>query len=124
MEIDKSWMVQFLPLSLQIAEDDPDRNRYFSLESRQRRANSSDVAELTLMSPGDIFFLYTDGVYDGSDKEERQQLESVMREHGQLPAKDICKALLEYALKRDDRLRQTGEEDRIADKTVFIIKRN
>jgi serine phosphatase RsbU (regulator of sigma subunit) len=37
--------------------------------------NSSDVAELTLLSPGDIFFLYTDGVYDGSDNEERQQLE-------------------------------------------------
>jgi serine phosphatase RsbU (regulator of sigma subunit) len=124
MEIDKSRMVQFLPLGLQIADDDPDRNRYFSLESRQRRANSSDVAELTLMSPGDIFFLYTDGVYDGSDKEERKQLESVMREHNLLPAKDICNAFLEYALKRDDRLRQIGEEDRIDDKTVFIIKRN
>jgi len=124
MEIDKSRMVQFLPLGLQLAEDDPDRNRYFSLEFRQRRADSSDVAELTLMSPGDIFFLYTDGVFDGSDKAERHQLESVMREHSLLPAKDICNALLEYALKRDDRLRQIGEEDRIDDKTVFIIKRN
>ena len=124
MDIDKSRMVQFLPLGLQLAEDDPDRNIYLSLEFRQRRAKSSDVAELTLMSPGDIFFLYTDGVYDGSDKEERQQLENVMREHNQLPAKDICNALLEYALKRDDRLRQIGEEDRIDDKTVFIIKRN
>jgi hypothetical protein len=47
-----------------------------------------------------------------------------MREHNQLPPKDICNALLEYALKRDDRLRQIGEEDRIDDKTVFIIKRN
>jgi serine phosphatase RsbU (regulator of sigma subunit) len=124
MDIDKSRMVQFLPLGVQLAEDDPDRNRYLSLELRQRRAKSSDVAELTLMSPGDIFFLYTDGVYDGSDKEERQQLENVMREHNLLPAKDICNALLEYALKRDDRLRQIGEEDRIDDKTVFIIKRN
>jgi len=124
MEIDKSGMVQFLPLGVQIAEDDPDRNRYFSLESRQKRANSSDVAELTLMSPGDILFLYSDGVYDGSDKKERQQLENVMREHNLLPAKDICNALLEYAVKQDDRLRQTGEEDRIDDKTVFIIKRN
>jgi serine phosphatase RsbU (regulator of sigma subunit) len=124
MEIDKNWMVQFLPLGLQIAEDHPDRNRYFSLEPRHRRANSSDVAELTLMSPGDILFLYTDGVYDGSGKEERQHLENVMREHNLLPAKDICNVLLEYALKRDDRLRQTGEEDRIDDKTVFIIKRN
>src|SRR5690348_3616522 len=124
MDIDKSRMVQFLPLGVQLAEDDPDRNRYLSLELRQRRAKSSDVAELTLMSPGDIFFLYTDGVYDGSDKEERQQLENVMREHNLLPAKDICNALLEYALKRDARLRQIGEEDRIDDKTVFIIKRN
>ena len=124
MDIDKSRMVQFLPLGVQLAEDDPDRNRYLSLEFRQRRAQSSDVSELTLMSPGDIFFLYTDGVYDGSDKEERQQLENVMREHNLLPAKDICNALLEYALKRDNRLRQIGEEDRIDDKTVFIIKRN
>jgi len=124
MDIDKSRMVQFLPLGLQLAEDDPDRNRYLSLESRERRAKSSDVAELTLLSPGDIFFLYTDGVYDGSGKEERQQLENVMREHNLLPPKDICNVLLEYALKRDDRLRQIGEEDRIDDKTVFIIKRN
>jgi serine phosphatase RsbU (regulator of sigma subunit) len=124
MEIDKSRMVQFLPLGLQLAEDDPDRNRYVSLEFRQKQPKSSDVAELTLMSPGDIFFLYTDGVYDGSDKEERQRLENVMREHNLRPAKDICNALLEYALKRDDRLRQSGEEDRIDDKTVFIIKRN
>lgn len=124
MEIDKSRMVQFLPLGLQVPEDHPDRNRYLSLEFRQRPANSSDVAELTLMSPGDIFFLYTDGVYDGSDKEERRQLESVMKEHSLLPAKDICSALLDYALKRDDRLRQSGQEFRIDDKTVFIIKRN
>jgi serine phosphatase RsbU (regulator of sigma subunit) len=124
MDIDKSRMVQFLPLGLQIAEDHPDRNRYFSLETRQRGAKSSDIAELTLMSPGDILFLYTDGVYDGSDKEERGQLESVMREYCRLPAKDMCNAFLEYALKRDDRLRQIGEEDRIDDKTVFIIRRN
>jgi hypothetical protein len=47
-----------------------------------------------------------------------------MREHCVLPAKDICNALLEYALKKDDHLRQIGEQDRIDDKTVFIIKRN
>jgi serine phosphatase RsbU (regulator of sigma subunit) len=76
------------------------------------------------MSPGDILFLYTDGVYDGSDQEERRKLENVMRERCLLPAKDICKALLEYALKRDDRLRQDGEQFRIDDKTVFIIKRS
>lgn len=124
MEIDKSRMVQFLPLGLQIPEDHPDRNRYLSLESRERRVSSSDVAELTLMSPGDIFLLYTDGVYDGSGKGARQQLEEVMREHYRQPAKEICNALLEYALKQDEHLRKIGEEDRIDDKTVFIIKRN
>jgi len=124
MEIDKSRMVQFLPLGLQIPEDHPDRNVYLSLDFRQRRVKSSDVAELRLMSPGDIFFLYTDGVYDGSDGKVRQQLEDVMRGHYQRPAKDICDALLERALKEDDRLRQIGEQDRIDDKTVFTIKRN
>ncbi len=124
MEIDKSRMVQFLPLGLQIPEGHPDRNRYLSLEFREKKVNSSDVAELTLLSPGDIFFLYTDGVYDGSDKEERQQLEGVMRERYRQPAREICNALLEYAVKKDDRLRQIGEQDLIDDKTVFIIKRS
>lgn len=123
IEIDRSRMVQFLPLGLQIPEDHPDRNRYLSLEFRDKRVNSSDVAELTLMSPGDIIFLYTDGVYDGSDKEHRQQLEGVIREHCREPAKNICSLLLEYAAEKDDHLRQIGEEDRIDDKTVFIIKR-
>jgi serine phosphatase RsbU (regulator of sigma subunit) len=124
MDIDRNRMVQFLPLGVQIPEDHPDRNRYLSLDFRRRPVKSSDLAELTLMSPGDIFFLYTDGVYDGSDRGARQQLEEVMREHYQRPAKDICKALLDHAVREDERLRQIGEQDRIDDKTVFIIKRN
>jgi serine phosphatase RsbU (regulator of sigma subunit) len=122
-EIDKGRMVQFLALGLQIPEDHPDRKRYFSMQFRQRQAKLPDVAELTLMSPGDILFLYTDGIYDGSDEEERLQIESVMREHCRLAARDICNALLEWAVRKDDHLRQIGEEDRIDDKTVFIIKR-
>ncbi|HZE68922.1 MAG TPA: SpoIIE family protein phosphatase, partial [Pyrinomonadaceae bacterium] len=101
----------------------PDRKRYFSMRLRSRPANSSDVAEITLMSPGDILFLYTDGVYDGSDVPERQTLETVMRENYSKSAREICNALLEQATKEDDHLRQIGEEDRIDDKTVFIIKR-
>jgi serine phosphatase RsbU (regulator of sigma subunit) len=124
MEVDRSRMVQFLPLGLHIPEDHPDRNRYLSLDSRERQVRSSNSAELTLMSPGDIFFLFTDGVYDGSDREERQRLEDVMRGHYRQPAKEICNAFLDYAVKKDDRLRQIGDQDRIDDKTVFIIKRN
>ena len=76
------------------------------------------------MNTGDIFFLYTDGVYSGGDKDERRLLEEVMRQNHRLPAKEICNALLDYALKRDEALRQNGEQDRIDDKTVVIIKRN
>jgi len=121
--VDESGMVQFLALGLEIPEDHPDRTRYFSMQSKRRRAKSSDIAEITLMSPGDVLFLYTDGVYDGSDNEQRLQLERVMAEHCLRPAKEICSALLEYALKQDDYFRQIGEPDRIDDKTVFIIRR-
>lgn len=123
VELDKDRMVQFLPLGLQIPADHPDRKRYLSMQLRARPANTSDVAEITLMSAGDILFLYTDGVYDGSDGQERQHLEAVIQEHHSESARDICNALLEHATKDDDRLRQIGEEDRIDDKTVFIIKR-
>jgi serine phosphatase RsbU (regulator of sigma subunit) len=123
-EVDRSRMMQFLALGLEIPEDHPDRSRYFSMHFRQRRASSFDVAEITLLNPGDILFLYTDGIYDGSDAEQRQQLEAVVREHCRLPAKDICNALLEFARKQDDHLRQMGEQDRVDDKTVFIIKRS
>jgi serine phosphatase RsbU (regulator of sigma subunit) len=122
MDIGKSQMAQFLALGLQIPEDHPDRTRYYSLQFRQR-ASTSDVAEITLMSPGDILFLYTDGVYDGSDTQDRSKLEAVMREHCLSSAKDICNALLEFAVCKDDYLLETGKKDEIDDKTVFIIKR-
>ena len=122
-EMDQDHMVQFLALGLQIPEDHPDRNKYLSMKIRQRQMNSSDVAELTLMSPGDILFLYSDGVYDGSDLEERRQLEAVMRDHKGESARSICNAILQHAVKQDEFLKKIGEEDRIDDKTAFIIKR-
>jgi hypothetical protein len=55
---------------------------------------------------------------------KRRQRLLLMREgHGQ-SAKEMCNALLDYAVKKDERLRQCGEQDRIDDKTVFIIKRS
>jgi serine phosphatase RsbU (regulator of sigma subunit) len=123
VKIDRDHMVQFFALGLQIPEDHPDRKRYFSMQARERGASASDVAEITLMSPGDILFLYTDGVYDGSDEEAQQRLEAVMREHYWQSSKEICTALLDHAVKNDDLLRHNDEEDEIDDKTVFIIKR-
>jgi serine phosphatase RsbU (regulator of sigma subunit) len=124
LEVDKGTMVRFLPLGLEVPEDHPDRKRYFSMHFRKRQADYSDIAEITLIKPGDILFLYTDGVYDGSDVEQRDDLEKLMRDHCLLSAKDICNAVLERAVQIDDHLRDTGEQDRIDDKTVFIIKRS
>jgi serine phosphatase RsbU (regulator of sigma subunit) len=123
MNINESRMVQFLALGLQIPADHPDRKKYYSLNFRQAEFDSSDLGEITLMSPGDILVLYTDGVYDGSDRHARELLEVVMREHYREPAKEICNALLDYAVRQDDLLRQRGEADLIDDKTVFVVKR-
>jgi hypothetical protein len=54
IEIDRSRMVQFLALGLEIPEDYPNRNRYICMRTRRKRASSSDVAEITQMGPGDI----------------------------------------------------------------------
>jgi serine phosphatase RsbU (regulator of sigma subunit) len=123
MNIDESRMVQFFALGLQIPADHPDRKKYYSMDFRQTELEASDLGEITLMSPGDILVLYTDGVYDGSDKQDRELLEAIMREHYRQPARDICNALLDHAIKQDELLRQKGEADMIDDKTVFVIKR-
>jgi len=123
MEIGQAHMVQFLALGLEIPEDNPDRNKYLSMARRTRKMKASDLAEITLMSPGDILFLYTDGVYDGSDEQDRLQIEQVIREHKDEPAKGICNAILDHAVKQDEYLQQIGEKDRIDDKTAFVIKR-
>src|SRR5947207_3259363 len=122
MPMNTDQLVQFPALGLEIPEDHPDRNKYFSAARRQRQINASNIAEITLMSPGDIVFLYSDGVYDGSDEDSRQRLEQVVRDNKQRGAKEICAAILAHALEEDKRLRQIGEEDVIDDKTALIIK--
>ena len=123
MDIANAHMVQFLALGLEIPEDDPDRHKYLSMAVRQKKMNTSDVAEITLMSPGDILFLYTDGVYDGSDEEDLLSLQRVLCDHKHKSAKAICGAILQHAVNQDEHLRQIGEPDRIDDKTAFVIKR-
>lgn len=123
MQIGKARMMQFLALGLAIPQNHPDRNRYISLVPRTHEIESSDVSEIALMSPGDILFFYTDGVYDGSDEQDRLQIEGVIREHEDEPAKEICNAILKHAVKQDEYLKQISEEDRVDDKTVFVIKR-
>src|SRR6202051_3517461 len=124
LEQEGRCMVQFLALGLQIPTEHPDRKKYYSMTLRQRDCNCSDVAEITLMSPGDILVLYTDGVYDGSDKQMRELIETVLREHHRRSAREICNALLDCAVQQDNHLRDNGDEALIDDKTVFIVKRS
>src|SRR5262245_49310525 len=105
MKIDESKMVQYLALGLQLPADHPDRKKYYSMKFRSMALNASDIAEITLMSPGDLLVLYTDGVYDGSDEQVRRQLEAMLGAHHTRSAKDICNELLDYAVKRDEPLR-------------------
>jgi serine phosphatase RsbU (regulator of sigma subunit) len=122
MELNKRDMVQFPALGLEIPEDHPDRNLYVSMTVRKRQMDPTDVADITLMNRGDLLFLYTDGVYDGADEEDRNRIEWVIRENKERSAKDICNAVLEWAVRKSERLRETAPEQ-IDDKTVFIIKR-
>jgi serine phosphatase RsbU (regulator of sigma subunit) len=123
LDVNETHMAQFLALGLQLPADHPDRNKYFSLNVRQREFMSSDVSEITLMHPEDILVLYTDGVYDGTDPQARGQLEAVLREHQHDSAREICYALMDHALRQDDFLRQNGDEALLDDKTVFVVKR-
>jgi hypothetical protein len=57
MKIDEARMVEFLALALQLPADHPHRKKYYSMKLRQTDVESSDVAEITLMSPGEIIVL-------------------------------------------------------------------
>jgi serine phosphatase RsbU (regulator of sigma subunit) len=122
MDINRDRMVQFMALGLGIPEDHPDRSKYVSMSVR-RQMDSSDLANITLMNRGDILFLHSDGIYDGTDEQDRSALEQVMRGNKDKSAREICDAVLAFAAQRDHELRAIGEEDRIDDKTVFVIKR-
>ena len=123
LKIDEGQMAQFLALGLQLPADHPDRQKYFSLKVRGTGFHSSDVGEITLINPGDILVLYSDGVYDGSDDQTREQLETVLGKHHRESAREICDALMDHAVQQDERLRQSGDEALIDDKTVFVVKR-
>ena len=123
-KIDRERMVRFMPLGLEVPEDHPDRRRYTSLRFRQTPADCSDIAEITLINPGDILFLYTDGVFDGTDEAVRRELQDLMQGHASQSARDICGSVLAYAANKDQGFRDRGEADLVDDKTVIIVKRN
>ena len=123
LNVHPSHMAQFLALGLQLPADHPDREKYFALNLRKRKFQTSDVGEIQLNDPGDMLVLYSDGVYDGSDEVRRAELEAILGNHHKDPAKEICAALMAYAVEQDELLRRIGEDELIDDKTVFLVKR-
>ena|SRR5579875_448967 len=123
LNVHPSHMAQFLALGLQLPAVHPDREKYFALNLRKREFASSDVGEIRLTHPGDLLVLYSDGVYDGSDETRRAELEAVLGRVHKRSAKEICSALMDFALGADEPLRLNEDEDLIDDKTVLIVKR-
>ena len=123
VEVNESHMAQFLALGLELPADRPDSRKYFALSLRNREFGKADVGEITLIDPGDLLVLYSDGVYDGSDPQARAELEAVLRDSYRDSARDICNALMDYALAHDERLSEAGGDALIDDKTVLVVKR-
>ena len=123
LNIDETQMAQFLALGLQLPANHPDSRKYFSLNLRKREFSFSDVGEITLINRGDLLVLYSDGVYDGSDEQRRAELEAVLQKHHRESARQICNALMDWAVRQDDLLRDAGDDALVDDKTVFIVKR-
>ena len=123
VEVNESHMAQFLALGLQLPADRSDSKKYFALSLRSREFKRADVGEIELINVGDLLVLYTDGVYDGSDAQARAQLEAVLRERYHASARDICNALMEYALTQDKLQSQAGGSAPLDDKTILVVKR-
>lgn len=74
-----------------------------------------------LMNPGDVLFLYTDGVSEAMDQNEQfygeDRIERMLREHHELSAKDISHTIL------DDVQRFSVNGAQSDDKTILTIKR-
>ena len=123
LNVHPSHMAQFFALGLQLPAEHPDRAKYFALNLRKREFETSDVGEIRLTHPGDLLVLYSDGVYDGSDESRRAELAAILGKRHQETAKEICTALIEYAVAQDELFRLNGEDELIDDKTVLIVKR-
>jgi hypothetical protein len=84
-----------------IAEDHPDRTQFLLPTMRPREMDSSEMTEITLMSPGYIFVIYTDLVCDVGDEQVRLQIEQVVRKYQDARPKEICNPILACAVNQD-----------------------
>ena len=60
--------------------------------------------------------------YSGTEPKARRLIEGPQQAVLEKWSKDICDAILDYAVRQDEHFRQIDESDRIDDKTAFIIK--
>lgn len=108
-------LVSFTPVGLFPSEDDVDRSKILGpLGYKPRYA----INEVNLLGVGDILFLYTDGLSEHSQQDDRpfvpDELEATLRASKHLPANEIFKAV------RDRAFSFAPLED---DMTMVVIKK-
>jgi serine phosphatase RsbU (regulator of sigma subunit) len=111
VEIDRSRLISVHPIGLFPTEDDIDRR---VAERPAAESPRSLVNEVTLMAPGDVLLLTTDGAWDQADGELIARLEPIMRTVAHRPARDIVDVL------HDELVRDHPPED---DLTLVAIRR-
>jgi serine phosphatase RsbU (regulator of sigma subunit) len=111
VDIDPSRLISVHPIGLFPTEGDVDRA---VVERPAAESPRSRVNEVSLMSPGDVLLLTTDGAWDQADGDLAGRLESAMREVAHRPSREIV-----------DRLRRELTRDRPAedDMTLVAIRR-
>ena len=94
VDIDPERMKNVLPIGVFPSEGDIDADA----DSARQHKKRFSVNEVSLMSPGDILLLQTDGLYEHTDGEEPfapRHLEDSIRRVKDLPPRDIVTALYE-----------------------------
>ncbi len=92
VDINADRLTNFYPIGLFPSEDNPDHSRVQAPLTKKPFTTN----RLTLLSPGDILLLYTDGLQDHARGDEDYfpgQLENVLRASRDRSAREICDAV-------------------------------
>jgi serine phosphatase RsbU (regulator of sigma subunit) len=89
-------LVSYPPVGMFPTSDDPDEGPHPSLHGLKK---SYQVNEIRLLAPGDVLLLYTDGLLEhAEDRYFPTELERLLVDVAERPAKEICAALWENML--------------------------
>lgn len=104
MRISPDRLIAFPPVGMLPSAADTDVRLYPALEPHKQRYR---LNEISLLAPGDILLLHTDGLAEHDDgRYFSERLERLLIDCGPAPAREICRRLkqdlLEHAVPEDD----------------------